>query len=155
MRQAKVGVCIGCFVGLLVASYGFAQVDIPPDPSRTQKPYVQLGPTKRYFQFEDGRPFYVIGHNEWPARFYPDENSQESMEWYFENMRTHGENVLRLVLPTHSLPAEKPPGRFNPDFRRYLDNLVRLAEKHDIYLQVSFWPNVFDTRMPSGFYISW
>ena len=181
MRQAKVGVCIGCFVGLLVASYGFAQMGMPPNPSdsrkstlvasgpslvdsektkpvtpsRANKPYVQVGPTKRYFRFEDGRPFYVIGHNEWPARFYLDKNSPESMEWYFQNMRAHGENVLRLVLPTHGLLAEKPPGTFNPAFKQYLDNLVRLAEKHDIYLQVTFWPNVFKTRMPSGFYISW
>ena len=70
-------------------------------------------------------------------------------------MRAHGENVLTIVLPTHKLPAEKPPGKFNPAFKQYMDNLIRMAEKHDIYLMVTFWPNVFRTRMPSGFYISW
>ncbi|MEW6443422.1 MAG: DUF4038 domain-containing protein [bacterium] len=117
-------------------------------------PFVRVGPTKRYFQSEDGKPFFAIGHNEWPARLSINLESLQSIDAYLRNMQEHGENVLRVIADSEHVPVENPPGTFNPVFKANLDALVQAAERHGIYLQIAMWPNVFNLPT-SGFWFGW
>jgi len=117
--------------------------------------FVRVGPTRRYFQFEDGTPFIPIGHNEWGRRFMEKKYSVQSMEPYFRNMRENGENVLRILTGSKDLPIETRVGVFNPAFQAYMDRLVGLAEKHHITLQIAMWPNVLNVPRFMGMGLSW
>lgn len=127
----------------------------PYRSAQTQRGYVRVGPTRHYFQFEDGTPFIPIGHSEWPSRFETAKYSPESIDSYFRILSQNGVTVLRLVLDDPNLPIEKPPGTFNPAFKAYLDLVVRSAEKHQVYLQLAMWPNVFNVPAFVGFGLSW
>jgi len=166
------------FLALPILVLGFVVQCVPPKEKMTESPigpdqnlssqgiqpyrqaaakrgYVRVGPTQRYFQFEDGTPFIPIGHNEWPHRLEASKHSLESIDSYFRIMSQNGENVLRLVLGSPKLPIEKPPGTFNPAFKEYMDLVVQTAEKHNIYLDVVMWPNVFNVPKFLGFGLSW
>ena len=142
-----------------------AEKQVPSQPSSAANPadlesseprmlLVRVGPTKRYFQLEDGTPFFPIGHNEWPGRISKDLCSPESIDVYFRNMREHGENVLRVIADTEKMPVENPPGTFNPAFKATMDHIVKTARKHGIYLQLAMWPNVWNVPL-SGFWFNW
>ncbi len=111
---------------------------------RKPRGYIRVGPSGHYFQFEDGTPFVPIGHNEWTQRFETPAFSVESIDAYFRTISESGENVLRLIVDAPNLRVENPPGTFNPAMKRFMDLVVRMAEKHDIYLHVAMWPNVIN-----------
>jgi hypothetical protein len=117
--------------------------------------FIRVGPSHRYFQYEGGPAFFVIGHNATGALAMPGKKGfgWADVEWYFENAHDHGENVLRFICDWSALPIEKPAGTFNPEFKDYLDRMVKLAEKHDLYLMLSMWSNVLPT--PAGWLLSW
>ena len=147
-------------------SSGLARIDTPAAqergsvqsiqiPFRKGKGFIRVGPSKRYFQYEDGIPFVPIGHNEWLGRFTDPPYTSESIDAYLKNMHDHGENVLRILLDSPKPLVEKPAGVFNPEFKRYMDRLVRLAEKNDIYLMVAIWPIVFNVPKAFALGHSW
>ncbi len=119
-----------------------------PAQAMSGKGFIEVAPSKRYFQFEDGTPFFPIGLNEWPDALDTRKKSKKEIEAYFRNLRAHGVNVLRLIVesgkPADNLWVETRPGAFNPAFKAYMDFIVGLAEKYDVYLIVALYPNLVD-----------
>ncbi|HYX33925.1 MAG TPA: DUF5060 domain-containing protein [Oligoflexus sp.] len=91
-----------------------------------------------YFAFDSGRFYYPMGQNvAWlPMRDY---------ERYFTKMAANGENWARIWMTNWSFGIEWKPmghfqglGNYNLDRAQKLDELLRLAEKNGIYLQLVF-----------------
>jgi hypothetical protein len=108
--------------------------------------YLQVSDGKRYFEFEDGAPFVIIGANEamtWPGLdvLYSNPNSDKT-ENYFKMLQEHGVNTIRIMMEYsqdgyHNI--EDPIGEFVPETVAYWDNIITLAEKYDIYLLLTPW----------------
>lgn len=116
--------------------------------------FITLSDNERYFQYQNGTPFIPIGHNGWyDAPLYLD---TERLDRYFSVMNEHGENTLRVLLDYSGIVSPILPylktrnlvelevGEFNPELIDALDNLVDAAERHGIYLLISFLPNLYD-----------
>lgn len=107
--------------------------------------YIQVSSRGRYFRFEDGTPFFPIGQNDWPPVFDIRTNSDARLDTCFRHLRQHGVNALRLMVeaakPNENIFVETRPGRMNPEFVRWMDKMVALATKHDVYLIVALYPN--------------
>jgi hypothetical protein len=121
--------------------------------------FVTLSENNRYFQYENGAPFIPIGHNDgYREELFLD---PERLDRYLSHMNEHGENVLRLVLdyvggvcPTSQERREANlielrVGEFNPILEEAVENLVRAAERHGIYLILALFPNLYE-RVPYG-----
>lgn len=135
--------------------------NVPAQSNQHRRPpaaspgYIRVGPTGHYFQFEDGTPFVPIGHNEWTGTLMEPKAQSQHVDTYLRNMRDNGENVLRIILDGTSLYVEKPAGVFNPDCQRFMDRLVRSAEKNGIYLMIAMWHNVFNLPRQLGLWSCW
>jgi hypothetical protein len=57
------------------------------------KGWIQVIPSSRYFQFENGEPFFPIGHNVGGEIFLL---SDQELEEHFQDMKNYRENVLRF-----------------------------------------------------------
>lgn len=82
--------------------------------------YIQVAPGRRYFQFEDGTPFFPIGH--------ADYRLSRIDEALMCNLRDNAENTLRIW------PDALESGQINEE---HMTRVVELAEKFGIYLVVS------------------
>jgi hypothetical protein len=96
-----------------------------------EKGFIQIAPSGRYFQWEDGTPFFPIGQNDWPNAFDLRKRSRADLDAYFQNLSTHGVNVLRLLMDVGDKEdvvwVETRPGVFNPAFKTWMDTIVELA----------------------------
>lgn len=84
-----------------------------------------------YFEFDRGDFFYPIGQDlAWSGDY----------EYYFKKMHEHGENYARIWMCPWNLMLERAPylGEFDLDVARKLDEIVALAEKYDLYIQLVF-----------------
>lgn len=112
----------------------------------TGEGYIRVAKGQRYFQFEDGTPFIINGANEaitWPDMdgLYANTNPQRT-EDYFKMLKEHGVNTIRIMMEYsqdgyHNL--ENPIGEFVPETVEYWDEVIKLAEKYDIYLLLTPW----------------
>ena len=81
----------------------------------------------RYFEYDNGDFFYVIGQNvAWAS----------NIGRYFEAMSAYGGKVARIWLcPWHlSLERKREPGRFNLNVAQQIDAILDLAEAWDIHI---------------------
>lgn len=90
------------------------------------------------FAFDSGRYYYPIGQN---VAWLP----MQDYERYFKKMSEHGENWARIWMSHWSFGIEwKPMGtyrglnNYNLDKAEQLDQLLALAEKYGVYLQLVF-----------------
>lgn len=111
-----------------------------------KKGFIQVAPSRRYFQFRDGTPFFAIGHNDWPPAFDLRKKSRQQVEAYFRNCKAHHVNVLRIILDVGNKETafwvETKPGQFNPAFKRWMDTIMALAEEYDVYMIFAIYPNL-------------
>ncbi|PWK06586.1 hypothetical protein [Tumebacillus permanentifrigoris] len=108
--------------------------------------FVQVAPSKRYFQFEDGTPFVIIGANEamtWPDLdgLYSNTNMKRT-EAYLQMLHDHGVNTIRVMAEysqdgVHNF--ESPLGTYTPETISYWDQLFQLCEKYDLYVLLTPW----------------
>ena len=101
--------------------------------------WLQVAPNGRYFQFEDGTPFFPVGYAFQPQQL---DSDPAVFDRYFQYLREHGINLVRVTLDVPPILfepgflVEDPVGVYNPDVAAALDALVTAAEQHDIYLLV-------------------
>ncbi|MBM4082478.1 MAG: DUF5060 domain-containing protein, partial [Planctomycetes bacterium] len=84
-----------------------------------------------YFEFDNGDFYYPIGQNVcWAARY----------DDFLAKMSSHGENWVRVWMCPWHLPLEEKDDAGNYDLAvaKKLDDLLSLAEKHGIYVQLVF-----------------
>lgn len=138
---------------LLVAALTLGSFTLRPhlsrlaDHRRVQKlNYIRVAPNGRYFQFEDGRPFIVIGQNEaitWPnmAELY-NRNDPEVTEAYLRTLQEHGVNTIRVMAEYCQFDLsylQNPIGTFVPETVQYWDDFFALAERYGIYVIFTPW----------------
>lgn len=111
------------------------------------------------FVFPDGQAGVLIGENDsytFPA-LYPlwREGNVESAEEYLRMLRSHGVNVLRMMLESAGRPMEfieNPLGTWNPETLRFWDRFLPLCERHGMTVLITpwdtFWMNQPWTRSP-------
>lgn len=108
----------------------------------------------RYFEFDDGSPFFPIGHN---IRSPFDSRMDDQFPWrkrwidgssvythYFERMRAHGENITEIWSSAWSLGIEWSPqwrgfhgvGEYNMMNAWEMDRVVEEAERNGIQLNL-------------------
>ena len=123
-----------------------ARYSVAADGAEQDRGFIEVAPSRRYFQWEDGTPFFPIGQNDWTGAFDLRKRSKTELDAYFRNLSDHGVNVLRLLVDVgvkqDVVWVETQPGAFNPRFKEWMDTIVELAEKHDVYLIVAFYPNL-------------
>jgi hypothetical protein len=111
--------------------------------------FVRIDPKHpQYFTLDSGRFYYPIGQNVAWLPF-------EDYERYFTKMSQHGENWARIWMTSWSYGIEWKPmgqyqglGTYNLDRAQKLDDLLRLAETHGIYLQLVFdFHGAFSSRV--------
>ncbi len=84
-----------------------------------------------YFEFDNGRPFFTIGHDV-PAEV------QDALE-FFPKMQAAGENCTYVIMYPDRLAIEwKKLGRYDQRAAAALDWYLTWAEQHGIYLKLSF-----------------
>ena len=122
-----------------------------PDAMR----FVRVSPKdRRYFEFDDGSPFYPIGHNvrsatdsrmddKFPWAFRKDEDTT-AYRRYFQRMQDAGENWAEVWMSAWSLGLEWTEGisgyhganDYHMGNAWELDRVLDLAQKHRIYLNL-------------------
>ena len=77
---------------------------------------VRVGPSGRYFQAEDGAPFYVVGHAEAFGFFFQPMNPPELLDRFLAEMAARGQNTLVVQVENEVgfLPFAKEGGN-GPD----------------------------------------
>ncbi len=106
----------------------------------------------RYFEFEDGSPFFLIGHN---IRSPYDQRAVRQFPWvqrwkegssaysrYFKDMAAHGENLAEIWSAAWSLGLEWSPqwrgyhgvGQYNMMHAWDMDQVIAEAEQLGLYL---------------------
>ena len=113
----------------------------------------------RAFLFPDGHASVLVGENDsytFPA-LYPlwREGNAESAGEYLRMLRSHGVNVLRMMLESAGRPMEfieNPLGTWNPETLRFWDRFLPLCERHGMTVLITpwdtFWMNQPWTRSP-------
>ncbi|QEH35513.1 hypothetical protein OJF2_40650 [Aquisphaera giovannonii] len=123
-----------------------ARPDAGPTPSTS---WVRLGPGRRYFETEDGRPFLVIGQND--ALTWPDlegllgRRDPGAVDRHLAWLRKSGVTTLRVMLEYvgDGLYLESQPGEFDPVVVRAIDDLVALCERHGLRLLLTPFDTFF------------
>jgi len=102
-------------------SRGFPKISEPPEPG-----------APRYFQFEDGKTLFLIGHN------MPTYSAR--VEEYFSKMEAGGENYNRFWMYRSGLGLEwnQPVGTYRLVEAWRMDNALKAAARHGIYLMLCF-----------------
>ena len=98
------------------------------------KGFIRLSPDDyRYFQFDSGDSYFIIGHNVcWT----------DDYERYFKNMAAHGENYTRIWMIHWNVALEWSGGdypglgRYHLDKAKRIDHILELAEKYGIYIML-------------------
>lgn len=140
--------------------------------------WITVAPNKRYLMFEDGKPFFPLGVSMSGDHINMDYYGQAKIggqqisfsdnhfEPLFQKMRANGENFLRidiesvgafpynevepLVLQGKIQFLENPAGTFNEGYAKRIDRLVALAEKYDIYLDLSLTAHSCELTLKSA-----
>ncbi len=92
--------------------------------------FVRISPRDgRFFEFDDGTLFYPIGQNVCWSRDY---------ESYFRRMHAAGENFVRVWICPWNCWLERTDslGRYDLDAAGRIDDILALAEKYDLYVQL-------------------
>ncbi len=108
----------------------------------------------RFFEFDDGSPFFPIGHNlrspfdermhrQFPWSIRHDEGSS-IYDHYFRQMQAHGENITEVWMASWSLgiewsrtaPGYHGIGQYNLMHAWELDQVIDQAERKDIYINL-------------------
>lgn len=117
-------------------------------PDVTKEDYVRTAPGGKYFVNADGRFFTPLGYNhnpEWPqtgeSAIAWESYNPEVTDAFFKHLYECGVNVIRMMLeaPGADCWLENPIGTFRPEQMAFIDNIVRLARKHDIKLLMTPW----------------
>ena len=119
---------------------------VKADPARED--YVRVADGGRYFVHADGEFFTPIGYNhnpEWQqtgeANPANDAYDLAVTDKFFKHLHDSGVNLIRMMCeaPGADLLLENPVGTFKPEQVAFLDNIVKLARKHDIKLMITPW----------------
>ncbi len=102
-------------------SRGFLRISEPPEPG-----------APRYFEFDNGDPLFLIGHN------MPTYSAR--VEEYFSKMEAGGENYNRFWMYRTALGLEwgQPVGTYRLVEARNMDRAIEAAARHGIYLMLCF-----------------
>ncbi len=97
--------------------------------------WIKIAPNKRYLMYDDGTPFYGIGHcRAWTATATP-----------FDTLKQHGMNmVLIWVGPPWVGMLEntsKGIGVYDQSICFTIENYINLAEQNDIHIILVLWPH--------------
>ncbi|MBN1817034.1 MAG: hypothetical protein JW828_06710 [Sedimentisphaerales bacterium] len=134
------------FLTLCITVFGLSLVHGQTDIDK--RGFVQVAASHRYFQWEDGTAFFPIGQNDWPEMFDLRKRTREDLAAYFQNLRRHGVNILRLLMDVgvqkDVMWVETSPGHFNPAFKKWMDTIIELARLHDVYLIIALYPNLIE-----------
>jgi len=106
-------------------------------------PRIQVSPNRRFLVTEDGQPFFWLGDTAWEL-FH--RLKREEAEIYFANRQARRFTVIQAValaefdgLNTPNAYGDRPlvendPTRPNEAYFAYVDELVRLAAQHGLYI---------------------
>ena len=102
-------------------SRGFLKISQPPEPD-----------TPRYFEFGNGDPLFLIGHN--MPTYYA------TVEEYYSKMEAGGENYNRFWMYRSALGLEwgQPVGTYRLVEAWRMDKAIEAAARHGIYLMLCF-----------------
>jgi hypothetical protein len=96
--------------------------------------FIRLSPKDyRYFQFDSGKPFFIVGQNVCWADDY---------EYYFRKMAEHGENFTRIWMIHWNVALEWTGdgypglGKYHLGKAKRIDKILDLAEKYGIYIML-------------------
>jgi hypothetical protein len=130
-------------LSLLVLALLLASRTASADPG-----IVRVASGGRTFELEDGTPFVPVGVNLWPDTLDVRVRTAAELEATFRNLAEHRINVLRLLLEAapkdRNVLVEDPPGTLTAEFTRWMDTMIRLAERHGVRLIVAVYPNLID-----------
>ncbi len=99
---------------------------------------------------KNGKPFFWLGDTGWLIL----KETPENIDTYFGNRKKNGFNVIQIMVTRRmfndeefqpdyrgDLPFESlDPVKLNEEYFTHLDEVVKLAEKHDLFLaMVPFW----------------
>jgi hypothetical protein len=98
--------------------------------------FIRLSPKDyRYFQFDSGKPFFIVGQNVcWT----------DDYEHYFKKMAENGENFTRIWMIHWNIALEWTGndypglGKYNLKKAKWIDEILDLAEKYGIYIMLCF-----------------
>ena len=110
------------------------QFNVAPGKSRGFVRRVPDNP--RYFQFDSGDAFFMVGLNLAWAR---DGNAALYEQW-FRELSSVGGNFARVWMTHPNVPtetAEAGPGRYDQRACAYYDDVLGLAERHGVYCMVT------------------
>ncbi len=97
--------------------------------------FLHVGPDKRYFQYDNGVPYFAIGHNVcWPSRV----RGIVDYERYFKRMAANGENYARLWMCPWVFGVQwgGGPYHYRLDQAWALDHVLDLADEHGIKIML-------------------
>ena len=115
----------------------------------TGLPWVRLGPGRRYFETEDGRPFLIIGQNDaltWPElEGLIGRRDLPGVEKHLAWLAAHGVTTLRVMLEYvgDGLFLERSVGEFDPVTVQAIDDLIRLSERQGLRLLLTPFDTFF------------
>jgi hypothetical protein len=88
----------------------------------------------RYFEFEDGTPYFAIGEN---VCWYRGQTGLTDYDLWFGHLAENGANFARIWMPYWAFGIEwGPKGVYRLDRATELDYVLRLAEEKGIYLKL-------------------
>ena len=99
---------------------------------------VRVAANRRYFRFDNGRPYFPIGLNlAWPE-------GEPNAEWYerkFADMQANGANWARVWMCHGPVLIESDKtglGRYDETNAAYFDAVLDSAQKHGVYVELCF-----------------
>ena len=103
---------------------------------------VVVSPGGRTLRFEDGTPFVPLGHTEAFSFFNQIMNDRATLDRFLAAMHAGGQNLLvvqvenndRHFFGNHPSDLQFPLGTFHEPIARMFDDLLDLAEQHDIQI---------------------
>lgn len=99
---------------------------------------IRVAPNQRYFEFDDGRPYFPIGLNlAWP----PDHQRADWYDRMFAKLAAQGGNFARLWMADPKLMLESDRsgvGRYDLANAEFFDRVLASAERHDIRVMLCF-----------------
>jgi len=126
--------------------------DCPQKITMQDRP-INISENKRYFVYPNGDLFYPIGTS-LNGAFITYEASDQEIETYLSNMQKSGENYIRFDVEGFSWSdtredligkidsgkitfLENPVGKFNEEHAKKIDRFLELAEKYDVFLEMT------------------
>jgi mannan endo-1,4-beta-mannosidase len=108
--------------------------------------FVKVAPGGKYFE-HNGKVLIPLGFNDaitWPSLLPLSYGNKAGGEEYFEKLASYGVNTLRIMIEYAQDRSgisllESPLGNYNQSVIAIWDEIIRLAERYDIYLIVTPW----------------